>query len=112
LAEKPLGDWIVVYNGRVGRSWARIAEFGNTDAMSHSLGISFQATGSLFVGVEGDWILEKAEDTSWEPAGRYLGPNLSVEASPVWITAAAHFAFGPGDIIPEQVYQAQVGLPF
>jgi hypothetical protein len=112
LAEKPLGDWIVVYNGIVGRTWARIVEFGKTDAMSHRLGASFQATGSLYLGVEADWVLVNDGGSSWETAGRYVGPNLSVETGPLWITAAAHFAFGPGEIIPEQVYQAHVGLPF
>ena len=50
LAEKFLGSWTVVYNGTVGRSWARIQEFGETDGMSHRLGASYQMTG---VGLPG-----------------------------------------------------------
>lgn len=112
LAEKPLGSWTVVYNGTVGRSWARIQEFGQTDGMSHRLGASYQATGSVYLGAEGDWILESGPETSWETVGRYLGPNISMETGPLWITAAAHFAVGPGEIIPETVFHAQVGFPF
>ncbi len=112
LVEKPLGDWIVVYNGTVGRSWARISEFGASEAMTHSLGTSYQATNSLYLGLEGDWYLEHVAGSPWETAGRYLGPNLSVEAGRLWITAAAHFAVGPGSFIPNQVFQVQVGLPF
>lgn len=112
LAEKPLGNWTVVYNGTVGRSWARIQEFGETDGMSHRLGTSYQMTGAVYLGIEGDWILENGPETSWETAGRYLGPNVSVEAGPLWITAAAHFAVGSEEIIPETVFHAQVGFPF
>lgn len=112
LAEKPLGDWTVVYNGTMGRSWARIQEFGQTDWMSHRLGASCRVTGAVFLGAEGDWILENGPETSWETAGRYLGPNLSVETGPVWITAAAHFTVGPEQTIPESVFHAQVGFPF
>ncbi len=112
LVEKPLGDWIFVYNGSVGRSWARIDEFGSTEGMTHSLGMSFQVTNSIFLGLEGDWHLDHGDGSRWETAGRHLGPNLSVETGPLWITAAAHFAFGPGDFAPGQVFQTQVGLPF
>lgn len=112
LAEKPLGDWILVYNGIVGRSWARIEKLGHADAQSHSLGASYQLTGSIYLGVETDWFLENDPERGWESLGRYLGPNISVETGPLWVTAGAHFAFGPGDIIPEQVFQAQIGLPF
>jgi hypothetical protein len=112
LAEKPLGDWIIVYNGVFGRSWARIEEFGETDAMFHGLGASYQVSGSVFLGIEAHWHMENSDGSSWETAGRHLGPNLSVETGPLWITAAAHFAFGPGDNNPEKVFQTQVGLPF
>lgn len=112
LAEKPFGDWILVYNGIVGRSWARIEELGHGDAMSHSLGASYQMTGSIYLGVESDWFLDNDPETGWESAGQYLGPNISVEAGPLWVTAGAHFAFGPGDIIPERVFQAHIGFPF
>ena len=112
LAEKPLGNWTVVYNGTVGRSWARNQEFGQTDGMSHRLGASYQATGTVFLGVEGDWILENGPETSWETVGKYLGPNLSVETGPLWITAAAHIAVDSRDITPDTVFHAQVGFPF
>ena len=116
VVEKPLetliGDWIVVYNGSVGRSWARIDEFGTSEGMTHSLGISYQATNSFFIGLEGDWHLDHADGSRWETVGRHLGPNLSVEAGPLWITAAAHFALGSDDFVPSQVFQTHVGLPF
>jgi len=44
--------------------------------------------------------------------GRHLGPNISVETGPLWITAAAHFAVGSNVFNPEQIFQTHVGLPF
>ncbi len=112
LAEKPLGNWIVVYNAVGGRTWAGVDDFGRADAMSHSLGASYQVSGSLFLGVEGDWFLEDTPDTSWTTAGRFVGPNLSVTAGPLWVTAAAHFSVGSPEVSPDRIFQAQVGLPF
>ena len=112
IIEKPIGDCIVVYNGSVGRSWARVDEFGTSEGMTHSLGMSYQATGSIYLGLEGDWHLDHSDGSRWETVGRHLGPNISMETGPLWITAAAHFAVGSDDFNPEQVFQTHVGLPF
>lgn len=110
LAEKQLGPWVAVYNGVAGRAWARVPADGSADSMAHSLGASYQATGSLFLGLEGNLYLTR--DDGWKNAGRYLGPNISLDTGRLWITASAQFTVGPGEIIPDQVIQAQVGLPF
>lgn len=110
LAEKQMGPWVVVYNGVAGRSWARIREFGSTDSMAHSLGVSCQVSNSIFLGLEGDQHLTHGD--GWESSGRYLGPNLSVDTGRLWMTAAAQFAVDPGEFIPNQLFQAQIGLPF
>jgi len=75
LAEKPLGDWIIVYNGVFGRSWARVEEFGETDAMFHGLGASYQVSGSVFLGIEAHWHMENSDGSSWETTGRHLRPQ-------------------------------------
>lgn len=112
LVEKPFDRWLLVYNGILGRSWARISALDDTNFMTHHLGASWHAARGLYFGVETDWLLEQTPDTGWETAERYLGPNLSFETGPLWITAAAHFEIEGGDFTPDQVYRAQVGLPF
>ena len=112
IAEKPLGDWIVVYNGSVGRSWARIDAIGTSEGMTHSLGMSYQLTDTIYLGLEGDLHFDHSDGSRWETVGRHLGPNISVETGPLWITAAAHFAVGPNDFNPKQIFQTHVGLPF
>jgi hypothetical protein len=110
LFEKPVGSWVLVYNGVAGRSWAHLEEFGVSDGMSHSLGTSYEVTPTFFLGLEADWYL--ANNQGWESAGRYMGPNLSVDMGQLWITASAQFAIGPEEVIPNQVLQTQIGLPF
>jgi len=110
LLEKPVGSWVLVYNGVAGRSWSHLAEFGVSDGLAHSLGASYEITTTFFLGLEADWYL--AKNQGWESEGRYMGPNLSVDTGRLWITASAQFAIGAEEVIPDQVFQTQVGLPF
>ena len=110
ILAKFLASWVLVYNGMVGRSWSRLDDSGFSDGMSHRLGASFEFSPSLFIGLEGDWYLEHAR--GWDTVGRFVGPNLSVDAGRLWITASARFAFGSAEATPGQVFQAQVGWPF
>lgn len=104
ISEKPFGNWIVVYNGSMGRSWAWVNEFGTSEGMTHSLGMSYQLTDSIFLGLEGDWHFDHSDGSRWETVGRHMGPNILVETGPLWITAAAHFAVGSDGFNPEQVF--------
>jgi len=72
----------------------------------------YQATDSIYLGLEGDWHLDHSDGSRWNTVGRHLGPNISVDTGPIWITAAAHFPVGSGGFNPEQIFQTHVGLPF